>query len=181
MEHPAGFEPATSRLTDEVTAIFTTDHAIDWRGTDDAEMILERAPRSTGIKPLRTRIVSLVGYVEVSASSPPPCCCAWLRNRKKGASGNRRNRLAMTTTQRLLSKVRNPRHAALARRLHGTCNQRRGPNPAFVVAKYPRSSPLTFIEPQNTARNFQGNRRVGAPHRGRFDQSDVSELFTTWN
>ena len=24
MEHPAGFEPATSRLTDEVTAIFTS-------------------------------------------------------------------------------------------------------------------------------------------------------------
>jgi hypothetical protein len=27
MEHPAGFEPATSRLTDEETAIFTTGHA----------------------------------------------------------------------------------------------------------------------------------------------------------
>ena len=73
MEHPAGFEPATSRLTDEVTAIFTTDHAIGWRGTGNAEMILEQAPRSTGIEPARA-LFSLVGHAhEVSASSPPPC------------------------------------------------------------------------------------------------------------
>ncbi len=36
MERRAGFEPATSRVADEVTAIFTTDRDGSWRGTSDA-------------------------------------------------------------------------------------------------------------------------------------------------
>jgi len=36
MGRRTGFEPATSRLADEVTAIFTTDRVEGWRGTGDA-------------------------------------------------------------------------------------------------------------------------------------------------
>ena len=36
MERRAVFEPATSRVADEVTAIFTTDRDGSWRGTSDA-------------------------------------------------------------------------------------------------------------------------------------------------
>src|SRR5215472_909828 len=43
MERRAGFEPATSRFGDEVTAIFTTGRGWDWRGTGDTVA----APKST--------------------------------------------------------------------------------------------------------------------------------------
>ena len=36
MERRAGLEPATARLTVEVTDIFTTDRGGSWRGTSDA-------------------------------------------------------------------------------------------------------------------------------------------------
>jgi hypothetical protein len=49
MEHPAGFEPATSRLTDEVTAIFTTDRG-KRIGREQAMLLLPvRAELSYGI------------------------------------------------------------------------------------------------------------------------------------
>jgi len=43
MEHPAGFEPATSRLTDEVTAIFTTDRAKRFGGEQTMLLLPVRA------------------------------------------------------------------------------------------------------------------------------------------
>jgi hypothetical protein len=49
MEHPAGFEPATSRLTVEVTAIFTTDRG-KRIGREQAMLLLPvRAELSYGI------------------------------------------------------------------------------------------------------------------------------------
>ncbi len=49
MEHPAGFEPATSRVTDEVTAIFTTDHAKRFGGERAMLLLPVRAELSYGI------------------------------------------------------------------------------------------------------------------------------------
>lgn len=44
MERRTGFEPATTRLSDEVTAIFTTDRGDSWRGTGDAVAALAGKP-----------------------------------------------------------------------------------------------------------------------------------------
>jgi hypothetical protein len=44
MERRTGFEPATTRGTDEVTAIFTTDRGDSWRGTGDAVAALAGKP-----------------------------------------------------------------------------------------------------------------------------------------
>jgi hypothetical protein len=44
MVRRAGFEPATSRLADEVTAIFTTDRDGSWRRTSDAVAALAGEP-----------------------------------------------------------------------------------------------------------------------------------------
>jgi hypothetical protein len=44
MRRRAGFEPATSRVADEVTAIFTTDRVDSWRGTGDAVAALAGEP-----------------------------------------------------------------------------------------------------------------------------------------
>jgi hypothetical protein len=44
MGRRTGFEPATSRVANEVTAIFTTDRVDSWRGTDDAVAALAGEP-----------------------------------------------------------------------------------------------------------------------------------------
>jgi hypothetical protein len=44
MGRRTGFEPATTRFADEVTAIFTTDREENWRGTGDAVAALAGEP-----------------------------------------------------------------------------------------------------------------------------------------
>jgi hypothetical protein len=64
MVRRAGLEPATSRLTDEVTAIFTTERGESRRGTSDAVAALAGKPPFgvRGSNPLGT----VVPYHEVT-------------------------------------------------------------------------------------------------------------------
>lgn len=78
-----------------------------------------------------------------------------------------------------MRRDRNPRHDALARRLHGTCGRRRDSNPLFPGAKYPKSSPSalparagmdcpreqarTARPPRESFRFQRGNRSLSPP------------------
>ena len=80
MERRTGFEPATSRVAGEVTALFTTDRAGGWRGTGDTVAALAGEPPFgvRGSNPLGTLV-------------PSPRSNRYLHHRQDGYAGERAN------------------------------------------------------------------------------------------
>lgn len=148
MERLTGLEPATSRLSDDVTAIFTTDRERDWRGTGDAVAALLGAIRFSACgsraRSARSRLTT-----KQQASSPPPMQlpgnsrplvrafaqirCArvappsgteetddFTTGNLNRHAGERAKSVSVTSSRFFLRKNRNPRHDGLASRLHGT-------------------------------------------------------------
>jgi hypothetical protein len=109
MERRAGFEPATSRFTDDVTAIFTTDR--ETVGGERAMLLLPlraTAFRRAGLEPARRRSALPRSNKHLHHR------LADIRRRTstiaKGTLGNRRYRLSMASTQVLaFRKNRDPR------------------------------------------------------------------------
>jgi hypothetical protein len=138
MGRRTGFEPATSRVEDEVTAIFTTDRVESWRGTGDAVA----APKS---------IAELRHFCRRDSNPRPPnrkagrrsyrsnshlhhrLADAWASAIKKHA-GERAISVSVTSTPvSPCGKTKAGARAAFARPLPRCVSQRRGSNPLFPV------------------------------------------------
>jgi hypothetical protein len=155
MERRTGFEPATTRFGDEVTAIFTTDREESWRGTGDAVAALAGGP------PFGVRDSNPLGAV-----APFPRSNRHLHHRLadacaaaiEGHAGERAISAPVTASQALRCGAWQP----LQGRLHSACVKGVG------GAKYPTSSPPASVEPLEAAnQNYEINCRGalnGAPH-----------------
>jgi hypothetical protein len=175
MERRTGFEPATTRFGDEVTAIFTTDREESWRGTGDAVAALAGGP------PFGVRDSNPLGAV-----APFPRSNRHLHHRLadacaaaiEGHAGERAISAPVTASQALLSEdLRCGAWQPLQGRLHSACVKGVG------GAKYPTSSPPASVEPLEAAnQNYEINCRGalnGAPHGAnpsRFALPSVSGL-----
>jgi hypothetical protein len=96
MEHRAGFEPATSRLAVEVTAIFTTDR--DGVGGERAMLLLPL--RAIRLSARRVRTCSTLSRLHHEVTDIFTTARPMLSHRPlMGTLGNRRSRLSVTTTQ----------------------------------------------------------------------------------
>ena len=134
MERRAGFEPATSRLTDEVTAIFTTDR--DWLGGEQSMLY---CPCGHRFGDEVTDIFTTAGPVQAPAID--------------GYAGERAISVSVTSTQ-VLSLSAEPEPAtqrpcgaaSTVRDAKGGIRTR-----SFHVAKYPKSSPPASVWPQDAA------------------------------
>ncbi len=96
--HRAGFEPATSRLTVEVTAIFTTDR--DGVGGEQAMLLLPL--RAIRLSARRVRTCSALSRLHHEVTDIFTTARPMLSHRPLwGTLGNGRYRLSVTTTQDL--------------------------------------------------------------------------------
>jgi hypothetical protein len=163
MVRRTGFEPATTRFGDEVTAIFTTDREEIWRGTGDAVAALAGEP------PFGVRDSNPLGAVAPFPRSnrhrhhrlADACAPAIERH-----AGEQAISAPVTASQALLSEdLRCGAWQPLQGRLHSACVK------ALVGAMYPTSSPPALVEPrafanaanQNCEINCRGALK-GAPH-----------------
>lgn len=159
MVHRAGFEPATSRVIGEVTAIFTTDR--DGGGGERAILLpLLRALRASN--PLGA--LRLTEVTDIFTTARP-----MLSHRPlMGTLGNGRYRLSVTTTQDCPCGqiLRRAACKPLPRSHPGAC-VKGGIRTRFTVEKYPTSSPPASVEPrpsrQTDLRKFYRG-AVDAPH-----------------
>jgi hypothetical protein len=150
MGRRTGFEPATSRFADDVTAIFTTDRAEDWRGTGDAVAALAGEP------PFGVR-----GSNPLGAVAPLPRSNRHLHHRLADACASTIEWARWGTGDIGVSDVnagsclaeepepatQQPcKAASTVRDSKGGIRTR-----SFPGAKYPKSSPPALVEPQDAA------------------------------
>jgi hypothetical protein len=136
MGRRTGFEPATSRLADEVTAIFTTDRVEGWRGTIDAVLPL----RACGP---RTRSVPwhLTEVTDIFTTAMP----TFSHRQSKAHAGEQAISVSVTATQGLLSEnLCCGAWQPLPGHLHSACVKGGIRTRSFPGAKYPKSSPPAF-------------------------------------
>jgi hypothetical protein len=142
MGRRTGFEPATSRVADEVTAIFTTDRVEGWRGTDDAVAALAGEP------PFGVRVSNPLGAVapyhevtDIFTTALP----TFSRRQLKKHAGEQAISVSVTATQVLLSEnLRCGAWQPLPGHLHSACVKGGVRTRSFPGAKYPKSSPPAF-------------------------------------
>jgi hypothetical protein len=136
MERRAGFEPATSRFTDDVTAIFTTDR--ETVGGERAMLLLPL--RATGH--LHHRLADIRRRTSTIA---------------KGTLGNRRYRLSMASTQVLaFRKNRDPRRNGPREAASTVRDVKGGIRTRFSMARSIRkTSPPAFVEPRDAANQIE--------------------------
>lgn len=151
MERRAGFEPATSRVADEVTAIFTTGRGWSWRGTIDAvAALIGRSFHRRSNRHLHHRL---------------PRRFAASRHWKEYA-GEQAISVSVTSTQTTLSEhLRCGAWQPLVRAPPQCVSQRRESNPLFQGTKYPVSSPPASVEPRSTMRGKPKNCLRRLPRR----------------
>lgn len=156
MERRAGFEPATSRFADDVTAIFTTDR--ERVGGERAMLLL----------PLRATAFRRAGLEPARRRSALPRSNRHLHHRladargrtstiAKGTLGNWRYRLSMTSTQvPAFRKNRDPRRNGPREAASTVRDVKGGIRTRFSHgAKYPKSSPPAFVEPRDAANQIE--------------------------
>src|ERR1700730_10579919 len=129
MGRRTGFEPATSRVADEVTAIFTTDRVEGWRGTDDAVAALAGEP------PFGVRVSNPLGavapYHEVTDIFTTALPKLPLRQLKRHAGEQAISAFSDGNTGAPFGKPALWRVATLAWAPPQCVRQRRGSNPLF--------------------------------------------------
>ena len=159
MERRAGFEPATSRVADEVTAIFTTGRVWSWRGTGDAVAALKGNPelrhfsrQDTNPRPPSANVRPALYRSNRHLHHRRPMQCIGF----EGHAGERAISASVTSTQaRLAEHLRCGAWLPLVRAPPQCVSQRRESNPLFQGTKYPVSSPPASVEPHALARMRQ--------------------------
>ena len=142
MERRAGFEPATSRVADEVTDIFTTDRDEGWRGTGDAAV------------PLRAPVFLRREVTDIFTTALPMLS---RRQFERHAGEQAISAVSDDNAASLLGKRNCAGPRATPSRGRSRCvRQRRDSNPLYHGAKYPKSSPPASVEPRDAAnRNYK--------------------------
>ena len=155
MERRAGFEPATSRLSVEVTAIFTTDR--DGVGGERSMLLLPL--RAIRLSARRSRTCSALSRLYHEVTDIFTTARPMLSHQPlKDTLGNGRYRLSVTTTQApsLRMDPAPGRVQTFSEAASRCVCQRREAYPLCRVEKYPTSSPPASVEPRSSRQtNFK--------------------------
>ncbi len=141
MGRRTGFEPATSRFADEVTAIFTTDRGGGWRGTSDAVAALAGGRARTRSAPWR-----LTEVTDIFTTALPMRASAI-----EGHAGEQAISASVTATPALPCGTNRSRGARQPSPATSTVRDVKGGirTRSFHGAKYPTSSPPASVEPRD--------------------------------
>ena len=163
MERRAGFEPATSRLSVEVTAIFTTDR--DGVGGERSMLLLPL--RAIRLSARRSRTCSALSRLYHEVTDIFTTARPMLSHQPlKDTLGNGRYRRSVTTTQ-MPSLRMDPapgRVQTFSEAASRCVCQRREAYPLCRVEKYPTSSPPASVEPRSSRQTNFYCGAVDAPH-----------------
>ena len=177
MERRTGFEPATSRVADEVTAIFTTGRVEGWRGTRDAVLLCRASElrhfSRRGLNPRPPSACAAGALTEVTDIFTTASRDASRRPGIVGTLGNSDIGVSDVNTGVLAERLRCGAWQPLVRAPPQCVSHRRESNPLFQGTKYPVSSPPASVEPRVACARQTKNCLRRLPRRTHADSERV--------